>query len=245
MGTKLTVHNGDLTITKPGTIIDSLDVRGLVFVKATNVTIKNSIMRGRVTSGNAALLSNSSAGLRVMDSEMYSADPSWKIKGFVGSNATFIRMNIHDVTDQIHITGDNVTVEKSWLHRNLHYANDPNNGGPTHDDNIQIQGGVNMRFVGNKMEHSKNAALQITQDTGVVGNIVFSGNDVNGGSCTVNIHEKTRGPIRGMSITDNTFRRDTKHRNCSIITVPTTKAVLDVQRNYYVPDGILVKINLF
>jgi len=243
-GTALRVHNGDLTITQPGQVVDGLDVRGLVFVRAENVTIKNSVIRGRVTPGNAALLSNTSTGLRVIDTEMYSADPSWKIKGFVGSNAIFTRVNAHDVTDQIHITGSNVQVHASWLHSNLHYANDPNNGGPTHDDNIQIQGGTNMQFSGNRMEGATNAAVQVTQDTGVVGNVTLSGNYLNNGSCTVNVNEKSRGAVQGMSIIDNTFGRDTRYNECSIITTGVTKPHLDVQRNYYT-DRELVDINTF
>ncbi|HEY3339432.1 MAG TPA: carbohydrate-binding domain-containing protein, partial [Propionicimonas sp.] len=45
-GTDLKVVNGDITVTKDGTVIDGIDLRGYVIVKADNVTIQNSVIRG-------------------------------------------------------------------------------------------------------------------------------------------------------------------------------------------------------
>ena len=46
VGTTLRVHQGDLVVTKAGTVIDSLDIRGEVYIKANNVKITRSIVRG-------------------------------------------------------------------------------------------------------------------------------------------------------------------------------------------------------
>ena len=61
----------------------------------------------------------------VEDSELYAKDPSPYVRGVIGANFTLTRVNIHDVTDQLMITGDNVRVQNSWLHANLYYAQDP------------------------------------------------------------------------------------------------------------------------
>ena len=45
-GTQLTVRQGDLVITTPGTVIDGWDIRGYVEIKASGVVIRNSILRG-------------------------------------------------------------------------------------------------------------------------------------------------------------------------------------------------------
>jgi len=244
VGTVLTPYNGDLTITTPGTVIDGLNIAGLVIVKAANVTIKNSIIHGRSSyTSNVALVNNTSPGLVVEDSEIYASTPSLWVKGAVVSNASFLRDNIHDVTDAVHIVGDNVSVTDSWLHANLHYAVDPNNGnGPTHDDSIQIQTGNNLTFTHNRLEGAHNAAIQITRDAGPVTNVLVTGNYLDNGSCTVNIIDKNYaawGPISSMTIRGNTFGRNTTYVNCGILSTSTTTPTMT--SNYYT-DGAAVGI---
>ena len=243
-GTKLTVHNGDLNITKAGTVIDGQDIRGLVKISAPNVTIKNSVIRGRALTGVAPLINNlgGQSGLKIIDTELFPSTASPYAMGIYGYNFTATRVNIHGVIDSIHLTGGNVVIEKSWLHNNLHYSSDPNHGGsPSHDDSIQIQKGDNIKVVNNNISGAFNSGIQITQDTGKVSNFTFTGNYANGGGCTVNIAEKSYGPVQGVKIADNTFGRDTKVSNCAIIAKSTTK--IDLARNYYVPDKTLVSVH--
>jgi hypothetical protein len=246
-GTTLTTVNGDVYAKTPGMVISGEFIKGFVFIQAPDVTIRNSIIVGRSIATNAALVSNMSgySNLVVEDSELYAAYPSVWIKGIVASNVTVLRDNIHDVTDQVHIVGNDVTVQSSWLHSNLHYAVDPNNGnGPTHDDNIQIQAGVNMHFVGNRLEGAHNSVMQVTQDTGVVGNILFSGNYADGGNCTLNILEKTHGPVHGVVISNNIFGTDTAFANCAIGTVSTTAGLLSTS-NDKMTTGAVANVRVF
>lgn len=224
-GKKLKVHHGDLTITKRGAVVDGLDVRGFVRVKAPGVTIKNTLVRGRATSRIAYLVQIDAAatGTKIVDSELRAAHASPYVMGVVGSNFTLQRVDISRVIDQVAIIGDNVTIADSWLHGNLYYKNDPNHGGKeSHDDNIQIQVGTNIRIVGNRLESSRSAALMITQGSGKVRNVTFARNRVDGGSCSVNISEYGRGPVAGLSFTDNTFGTGTRHAYCAIIKPATT-----------------------
>ncbi|SEM83750.1 hypothetical protein [Cryobacterium luteum] len=242
-GTTLKVHNGDLNITRAGTVISGLDIRGLVKINAINVTIKNSIIRGRSVSAPAALINNlgGRSDLKVIDSELYPSKPSPDINGINGYNFTLTRVDIHGVIDAAHITGSNVTIANSWLHGNLHYVSDPNQGGkPSHDDSIQIQKGSNIKVYGSTLSGSHNAGVQITQDTGDVSNFSFTNNFADGGACTINVAQKSYGPIHGTVIQDNKFGRNTRLLNCAVISPTTTK--ISTARNYYTPDSKTVAV---
>jgi hypothetical protein len=222
-GKTLKVHNGDLTITTAGAVIDGLDIRGFVRVKAPDVTIKNSIVRGAPISGNMSLVQASSTGLIIQDSELNPTTRSPYINGIVGKSFTLRRVDIHHVVDSVHLTGGAVRVEASWLHDNLHYATDPNHSNGTHDDSIQIQAGSGITIVGNTIEHANNAAVMITQNIGKVANVTFANNRTGGGACTINVTESGKGAILGLAIRDNVFSRDTVHPNCAILAPTTTK----------------------
>ncbi|MBD9699138.1 hypothetical protein IGS67_06485 [Flavimobilis sp. GY10621] len=225
-GTKLDVHKGDLTITKDGTVIDGLDVRGFIRVHADNVVIKNSIVRGRdIGAQNMHLVqaSNGSSNLVIRDTTLASDTLSPYIKGIVGWNFTLDRVRIHRVVDQVSIIGDNVTIKNSLLHGNLFYEQDPNySGGPTHDDNIQVSIGTNLRFVNNVMIDTTNAAIMVTQDRGKVSDMLVKDNYMDGGACTVNLAEKSHGPLQGMTFRDNTFGTATRHPHCAILSPQST-----------------------
>ncbi|MBF0672783.1 MAG: right-handed parallel beta-helix repeat-containing protein [Salinibacterium sp.] len=226
-GTSLAVHAGDLTIATPGAVIDGLDIRGFVRVEAPNVTIKNSVIRGRATDGNAILLyagSGTSAGLRVIDSEIAPTHKTSRTNGVYGYGFTLTRVDIHHVIDGVHIFGDDVTISDSRLRDNLHYANDPAHGdGPSHDDSIQIQQGRNIHIVGNTISGAHNAAVQITQDRGRVGNVTIKDNHISGGGCSINVAEKGKGAIAGLTIEGNVFGKS--RFNCNMLVPPTTKLV--------------------
>jgi hypothetical protein len=241
-GVALTTYNGDLTISTAGAVIDGLDVHGFVKVTAPNVTIKNSIIRGKATTKTAPLLTSATAGasVTIQDSELFAAVPSGWIDGIRGYNITAKRVNIHDVIDAMHIYGDNVSLEASYLHDNVHFQSDPNQGGtPSHDDSIQIQKGNNIRIVGNNISGAFNTGVQVTQDQGVVSNVTIDKNTMDGGGCTINLAEKGKGAFQGMKVTNNTFGRTTKIANCAIISPVTT--TVSTSNNFFV-DGVVATV---
>lgn len=224
-GTKLTRHDGDLTITKDGTVIDALDVRGLVKIYADDVTIKRSIIRGRAVKQQSYLvqISEDAAGTKIVDTEIYAAHPSHLIKGVVGSNLTMLRTDVHDVIDQLSTTGGGIRVEDSWFHDNLHYASDPlHGGGPSHDDNIQISHGRGFRILGNRFEGAKSASVMIVQNSNRVSDVRIEGNSIDGGSCSINLAEGGHGAIASVSVVDNTFGTATAHAHCAVISPRST-----------------------
>jgi hypothetical protein len=236
-----TEWRGDvLKVTKDGTVLDSLEIRGLVRVEAKGVVIKNCLITGQYLSSPLSLVYANGPGysVTVQDSELYAKYPSPYVVGVIGQNVTLDRVNIHHVTDQVVVTGDNVTVRDSWLHDNLYYLEDPvQNGTPTHDDNIQVQAGRNLTFTHNTMSGTHNAALQVTQDAGVVGNLRLEGNLISGGACSVNLAQKARGPLQGIVLTGNRFTHTSTY-NCAVIVSTGSYATLSVDDNRWVAwDG--------
>jgi hypothetical protein len=221
------VHVGDLVVTKAGTVIDRMDVRGFVIIKAAHVVIKNSIVRGRAISGtgNVGMVKVLAGGsLTMQDSSIGPTVASVHLNGVVGSNFTLRRVEIARMVDSVRIQGDNVRVEASWLHANRHYAVDPTQGyRPSHDDGIQIEKGNNITIAGNSISGAVNAAVMAVQGLGTISHLNISSNYLGGGGCTVNFAEYGKGPFRYTTVASNRFGHDTAVANCPIISPTSTK----------------------
>lgn len=219
-GTALRVHRGNMVITTPGTVISGLDIYGSVDVRARNVTIRNSIIRGDAGGNQDFLVRNASdtANVTITDSELVPTVRNHRVNGLRGWNINAARLDIHHVIDPAHFWGTgNVQLRNSWIHDTLHYANDPGwNGGPSHDDGVQIQGGSGYWITGNRIEDAHNAAIMLTQDQGVLKNVMIRDNFLDHGACTVNIAQKARGPLQNIDVRDNLFGANSVY-NCQII----------------------------
>ena len=241
-GTKLTRRTGYIVVTQAGAVISGIDLYGRITVKAPNVTIKNSIIR----IGNDGVYSgiqSASTGLKVQNVEITAQAPHYGTSGVSGSGFTLERVNIHGLVDGANFAGSNIVIKDSWLHNNVRIANDPqHNGGPSHDDSVQITGGSNITIAHNYIDGAGNAGMQITQDRSVVSNVVFRDNIAGGGGCTVNIAESGKGPIKGISVTNNRFLADQTVRNCAIALARTT-AISNVN-NVWASSGTAVKVVL-
>lgn len=235
-GTKLTVHDGDLTISRAGTVVDGLDVRGDISVKADNVTIRNTIVRGRpVDTVKKSLISayGDHKNLLIEDTTLRAAYPHPNRDGLKGRNFTARRINVSNVVDAVLVFGDNVRLEDSWLHDNTHFDPDwISTDGKSHDDSLQIQGGNNITIRHNVLEGAFHTGIMITQDRYRSTNITIAGNWLSGGSCTLNIAEKARGPITGLTIRDNRFGTS-RITNCPIIAPPTTTQIATITNNLW------------
>jgi len=241
-GTTLTKIDGDIRVTNPGAVLDSLDVHGRIIVRAPNVTIKRSIIRGGTVPVEGGLIdaNQGEPGLKVVDSEIFATNPSPQVNGIVGFNFTLTRVEIRDVIDQVHIIGDNVTVKNSWLHDNVHYEEDPEqDGGPSHDDNVQVQSGRGITITGNNLSGAHAAVVQITQDRGPVSQLTFSENIVNDGWCSINVSEGDKGPVADVVVKDNTFGRTMAFEDCAVITPPSSP--LQLSGNVFT-DGVEISV---
>jgi hypothetical protein len=222
-GVALRSHVGNLVITQAGATYDALDIHGFVIIQAPNVTITRSIIRGGVAkAGTSTGLVNDtdSSGTHFVlkDSELVPEYPSVAIDGIQGSNYTLSGVDIHGTVDGAKVFGNNVTIERSWLHGTVSYAHDPyQNNGPTHNDAIQVLGGQNILITGNTIDGGSNSALQITQDHSAVSGLTFTNNWVDGGACSANIADKPMSSMSGINISNNTFGHTSLYKNCAII----------------------------
>jgi hypothetical protein len=242
-GTKLTPRHGDLTITRAGTVVSNLEIFGTVSIKAPNVTIKNSRIRAQQPK-STGVVNSKAAGVVIQDTEILSDHHNSDINGVMGWGFTLDRVNIHHVVDHVHIHGaGQVTIKDSWLHSNTHFEKDPNWGGkPSHDDNVQIVSGSDIRIEGSTIEGAHNAAIMIGQNAGKITNLTLSRNIIGGGACSVNIAEKSRGPLTSVTISDNAFTRtQTKHEGCAVISPPTSKPAM--ARNFWMESGEAVALS--
>ena len=244
-GTVLRPHYGNLTITTPGATYDALDIHGFVTIKAPNVTIKRSRIRGGVATGNIGLVTNYSptaTGFVLEDSELVPAYPSVWLDGAKGANFTLRRVNSHGTVDNVKVHGPNVVVENSWLHDTRYFASDPNQGGGgTHNDGVQVLGGHNIRISNNSITGARNAAIMVTQDFSATTDLQANGNFLDGGACTVNLAHKKLTSMSGLTFRDNRFGRGSTY-NCPFL--KSSGTTVTTSNNVYADNGAAVAIRV-
>jgi hypothetical protein len=242
-GTQLTVYNGNLTITTPGATYAGLDIYGFVRVEAPNVTIKDSIIRGGPATSNTAIiydLSDTATNLVVEDSEIVPIDPSVNIDGIDGWNYTALRLNIHGTVDGAKMFGPNATMEDSWIHDLVTYENDPSHAdGVSHNDDVQVLSGSNLKIIGNDLEGGHNSAIQISQDHGPVTDVLIDGNWADAGNVTFNIANKPLASLGGITVTNNIFGH-AAITGCQILYTSVTSIV--AFNNVFADTGLPVVI---
>jgi hypothetical protein len=242
-GTPLTVYNGDLTITTAGATYADLDIHGFVRVEAPDVTIKDSIIRGGSAASNTAIiydLSDAATNLLVVDSEIVPADPSVFIDGIDGWNYTALRLNIHGTVDGAKMFGPNATVEDSWIHDLVTYEHDPSHDdGVSHNDDVQVLSGSNLRIIGNDLEGGHNSAIQITQDHGPLIDVLIDSNWADAGNVTFNISNSPLPSLSGVTVTNNLFGHSAI-TGCQILYTAVTSIV--ASNNVFADTGLPVVI---
>jgi len=243
-GTKLTVVNGDVTVTTNGTVIDSQDIKGALVIAASNVTVRRSLIEGSATSDSVVI--RSGTGILLEDDEVAVAHPSVSHDAMSVKNATLNRLNIHGGVDGMKL-GANSVVENSWIHSLNYFSSDPaQGGGPTHNDAIQIMSGTNIRITGNFLQatSSNNSAIQVTQDSGTVSGLSVTGNWADGGGCTFNFSGHGPGgkllAMSGITVTGNRFGHDMKFSGCAILA--DLQTTLTQSGNVYDDTGAPIKL---
>jgi hypothetical protein len=221
-GVALRVVTGDQVFTTDNQVVSGLDIRGYVRIRAHNVTIMNSIIRGGAPRCNAAVLFvESGQSATIQDSEISPSQPNACLDGIWATNANLWRLDIHHVVDGVKAF-DNVKLRESYIHDLSWFASDPNQGGgPTHNDTVQTyQGNRNVFIVQNTLLAGTkgNAAYQVTQDGGRAStNLRIEKNWLDGGGCTLNFsHKGGPVPMTGIYVIGNRFGRGSTF-NCPIL----------------------------
>lgn len=248
-GTKLTVHNGDLTITKPGTVIDALDIRGFVEIRAKNVTVRRSLIRGGAATGLRGVVQNNAptaTGFVLEDSEVRPAHPSVWLTGVKGANFTMRRVHVNGgVVDGVMVSGNQVRVESSYIHGLVSYADDPTHADGSHNDGVQVVGGSDITVTGNTIlaAPGQNSVLQVTQDVGPTRRLTFSRNRVDGGTCSVKLTHQGGTSLGPVVVSGNRFGDGMSIPGCAILRTGATS--LAESGNVWLDGGLPVAVKTY
>lgn len=208
-GTALTrypaVGSADIIVTTPGTVLDSLDIHGSVIVQAADVTIKRCIVRAKlVTTNTACVMAVDSRCLRlvVQDCKLMPEFPSVWINGINGHDFTLLRCDISKCVDgaglfKTSAPGTNlaVVIQGNYIHDLSWFSPDPNHlsDNQTHNDGIQIQGGLGAVIQGNNIQSFRMgtttvalSCVLLNDNVGKTGNHIIESNWFGGGYVPIN-----------------------------------------------------------
>jgi hypothetical protein len=198
--------SGSITVTTPGAVIQGLDIKGDVYIRAANVTLKNSRVTGRVDTGDSA---GKYPGTLIQRVEVIGPYNSAADGGFPAVGYT-------DLTcDGCNIRGwgkgaglvANVTIKNSWIH-DLVVHGDPANGG-SHNEAIISLGGSNFTVTGNRLDSGSapnfSASLALYSQMETIRNVTVSNNLFNGGGYCLYAGSTNGKTATNAKFTNNTF----------------------------------------
>lgn len=228
------ISGADLIITTDGTILDGLDIYGDIKVRAKNVTIKNSRLHGgnHIPRSNTGIVDATSAAvvnLVVQDSTLIPDHPSYYRDGIVGHDYTAKRNHIQRTNDGLGIfnrpngpAAANVTAEGNYIHSLTYFSYDPAHTDGTHNDGIQVQGGENIRIIGNNIVAnsqpgtgsapnprgtSAGLGIMLQQNVAKLSNVVVDSNWVDNGSTSINIDHGKKYSNITVTVSNNKLGR--------------------------------------
>jgi hypothetical protein len=204
----LTLVNGNLTITTPGTY-SNLDVQGSVIVKAAGVTLSN--IKIEPSGGDFAVRNMSSGHVTLTDCDLGPSSSSGHgiQAAVVFSDYTLNRCDVHGTADGLKANG-NTTITNSWIH-DLYC-----DGSYNHPDGIQVSAGSNVLIRHNTIDNQCRDAsgaphlgvsdVMIKSDQGPISNVSLDGNKMLG-YVRLCVYDVTggNGVPTGISITNNVF----------------------------------------
>jgi hypothetical protein len=232
-GSVLTQHQGDLIITTAGTVVQNQEILGNVIVRASNVTLRNCIIRGATTpptSGSYALIlqsSNSNTGLVVEDCTLVSQSPNNWTVGVQGCNFTMRRCDVSATVDGIDVSGaGNVLVDSCYIHDGNYFTpSATNNDNQTH----------------NYITRFAMSCFMIGQDQGPITNLRIVNNWLDGGTAQVNINAKSRGTMTPV-ITGNRFGRSRRNTYQMLLTGTIDRS--SISNNVWDDNGQAINITV-
>jgi len=197
-GVTLTL-GGSMTITTPGTVIDSRDISGNIYISANNVTIKRSRVRGSAFA--LIQVKDGISGARIEDCELDGRGTAGGTNsmGVIGP-ATVLRSNIYGVENGFTpLSGS--SLQDSYIH-------DLGAPGSPHYDNIQIDGGTsNISIIHNTLHNAyqQTSAIMVDDYFGSTANIAITNNLMAGGGFIVYAYAANGNTTTNVTHTNNKF----------------------------------------
>lgn len=160
----LTPFNGDMVITVDDTVVENLDVKGYIDVRAKRVKIRNTRVRGAVSvpSGVRGLIhcvNANVADLVLEDVHLEPDNPAWYWNGVMGHDYTARRVLTRQTVDGFRVFNQfapsapsGVSILGSWVDRLRYFRNDPDQTDGSHCDCVQIQAGTGMVVRGSRLD---------------------------------------------------------------------------------------------
>lgn len=197
--------SGSITVTKAGTVLSGLDVSGCVDVRASNVTIKRTRVRGSCASGTISTGDfNKYTNILIEDVEADGLKQSTSFPVIAFSGFTCRRCDVHGGGHGVQL-GRNVVVEDSWIH-------DASSGDGSHNNAIAGFSSFDLVFRHNRLECLNEghctAALALLENSGdgPTHDVLAEGNLFSGGGYCVYAGVYSAGS-KNMKFRDNVFSR--------------------------------------
>lgn len=198
--------SGGFTVTEAGAVIDGLDVQGCIQVRASNVTIRRTRVRGSCFNGAIDTGYGEVSGVVIEDVEIDGGNQNANAALLGNSGFTCRRCNIHHGGSGIRMTS-NVVVEDSWVH-DLYGAGDSHNSG------VGSNGGSNFTLRRNNIDCGAlpncSGAFVLYGDFNPITDVLAEGNLFNGGGFCVyggSVAGKAYPVASNVRFHDNAFGR--------------------------------------
>jgi hypothetical protein len=197
-GAALSPHQGNLTLTVPGTVVSGLNIQGTVYINAPDVTLKDTMI---TVAGYAVVKIANVKGVTVQNCTINGVGTGNDGSNGIQGTGTFIGNNIFNVENGITVDGSGPTlIQDNYIHDLLA-------SGSPHYDGIQIDGGiadVEIRHNTIINTHIQTSAVMIDNYYGAISNIKVDNNVLAGGGYTIYVDGHfNKFPISDVSITNN------------------------------------------
>lgn len=194
----LKVHNGNYIVEQDGAVVENMDIRGSLVIKANNVTIRNSRVNGQGTMGGAISFppGRSYTGVNIENTEISNARLGIAMGNKDGSlfrggaDANQLSgLHIHNVGDGLHL-GSDFTLRESRIETKRWEGNHSDgvhiaNRGNVNIFDSYIDAGPNDRNISPHDPNNINAAVFMGQDfDGDIDNVHINNSYLNGGEHT-------------------------------------------------------------
>lgn len=200
-GVTLTNYTGPMTITTAGTVIDGKIINGSLVVKASNVTIKNSLIQNF---GYYGVQGEGVANLTVQDCDIVGRGLAALSSAGIFASGTFLRNDVSQTENGIVLLAGSSVVKANYVHDLLAPGSDP------HYDGIAVQGGQNGVLIEDNYISARDTSDVIIQNAfGAVNDVTVNHNYL-AGSPGFNVYVEGRfsgSSTTNVRITNNVMKK--------------------------------------